>query len=261
VPTRCANYVRLPASFSQKLAWLERHKSELLAAEFERLERGELRLTTPAETLAALACVESSPQKQLSAKFLVASLDSTDPRVQQAALRVVRQSSAGENTFLSPTLKILHSTKTPATRLEAIYALGSFGNAVSVNEWLGSVQSFEKDVVAATLRSIRQLEHSPELAKALLEAAPALATREPDLAEDLLLTLRALGVQAGQCESLPIKANAPKAKSELVALVMARVSNGSATLGRLSFHSGRAGCAKCHSLKPIGVTRSICESG
>lgn len=240
----------LPAGFSQKLAWLERHKSELLAVEFERLERGELRLTTPAETLAALTCLESSPQKKLPAKFLVASLDNADPRVQEAALRVVRQSAAGEMTLLAPTLKILHSTKSPATRLEAIYAFGSFGSAVGADEWLGCARSSVKNEVAATLRSMRQVEDAPELAKALLEAASALATREPDLGEDLLLTLRALGVQADQCGNLPVAVKASRSKSEMAASVLARLPEGSATLGRLSFHSARAGCARCHSLKP-----------
>lgn len=239
-----------PAGFSEKLAWLERHKPELLAAEFARLERGDLRLTTPAETLAALTCLESNPRKKLPAKFLAASLDSADPRVSHAALRVVRQSAAGEMPLLAPTLRILHSTKVPAARLEAIYALGAFGNAVGADEWLGCARSSVRDEVAATLRSLRQVEAAPGLAKALLEEAPALAAREPDLGEDLLLTLRALGVQADQCGNLPRATVAPRTKSELKASVLARLPKASATLGRLSFHSARAGCATCHSLKP-----------
>lgn len=239
-----------PADFGQKFAWLQRHKPESLDAEFARLERGELRLTAPADTLAALACLESNPLKNLPAKFLATTLDNADPRVQQAALRVVRQSAAGEKTLLAPTLKILDSTQTPATRLNAIFTLGSFGNTVTVDRWLGCVENPAKDVTAATLRSMRQLEQAPELAKALLEAAPGLAARQPDLGEDLLLTLRALGLQADQCRSLPFAAMPPKTKPDLAASVLARLPKASATLGRLSFHSARTGCSQCHSLTP-----------
>ena len=239
-----------PANFGQKLAWLQRHTPELLTAELARLERGALRLTTSAEMLAALACLESSPQKKLPATFLVASLDNADPRVQQAALRVMRESAAGEKTLLAPTLKILHSTQSPATRLEAIFALGWLGNAVSVNEWLGCVRSPAPDVVAATLRSMRQVQQEPELGQALLGAAPALAMREPDLGQDLLLTLGALGVPAGPCASLPIAPPVSRSRAELAASLLARLPKASALLGRSSFHSARAGCTKCHSIKP-----------
>jgi putative heme-binding domain-containing protein len=239
-----------PADFGQKLAWLQRHKPDLLAAEFARLESGELGLTTAGETLAALACLESSRPKKLPAQFLVVSLENMDPRVQDAALRVVRHSAVGEECFLKPTLKVLRSTQSTNTRLEAIFTLGSFGNAVGADEWLRWAQSPVKEVVAATLRSLRQTEHSADLANVLLEAAPALAVREPDLGEDLLLTLRVLGVQADQCGSLPIPKKAPQTKSELAMGVLSRLPRASATLGRLSFQSSLAGCAKCHSTKP-----------
>jgi putative heme-binding domain-containing protein len=170
--------------------------------------------------------------------------------VQEAALRVVGQSASPGEEFLAPTLKDLHSTKSENARLEAIVTLGSFGERVSVDEWLCCLQNPSKNIAVATLRSLRQMEHPAGLAKALLEAAPALARREPDLAEDLLLTLRSLGVQADQCGSLPIETKPPKTKSELTAAVLARLPKASATLGRLSFHSARTRCAQCHSTNP-----------
>lgn len=106
----------------------------------------------------------------------------------------------------------------------------------------------------------RTLKLPPGFSAQLIAAEPdimnpmfrptGLATRDPDVAPDLLLTLRTLGVESGRCDSLPFKANTPTTKSELMAAVLARLPIASATLGRLSFHSARAGCAKGHSLKP-----------
>jgi putative heme-binding domain-containing protein len=239
-----------PPEFVPKLAWLQRHKPELLAAEFARLDCGELRLTTAAETLATLAFLESSGPKKLPTKFLLASLESADPRIQEAALRVVRQSAGGEEVLLAPTLKVLRSTESTTIRLEAIFTLGTFGKAVSTEEWLRCLQHPAKEIVAATLRALRQAEHPPEMAEAVLAAAPALATREPEWGEDVWLTLNSLGIQADQCGSLPVAMKGPKTKSDLRAAVLARLPKASATLGRLSFHSARTGCAQCHSSRP-----------
>ena len=240
-----------PADFGQKLAWLQRHKPELLSREWARLDSGELRLTTAAETLAALTMLESTPTK-VPAKFLLATLESADPRVQESALRVVRQSTAGQELFLTPTLKVLHSTKFTTTRLEAIFTLGSFGKAVRADEWLWCLQNHE--TAAATLRSLREMERQPELAKSILAAAPGLAAREPQLAEDLLLTLHALGVQADRCGSSPVEAKPQRSKSALAASVLSRLPKASATLGRFSFRSSRTGCAKCHCTQPGEVS-------
>ena len=239
-----------PSDFSQKIAWLQQHKPELLAEEFARLERGDLRPASVAETLAVFISLESSPPKKLPAKFVLESLQADDPRVQQAALRAVRQSCAGQEVFLEPILKIIHSSNSIETRLEAIFTVGLFGDAVPAHELLGCAQSTSKEVAAASLRSLRQTEHSPQIGISLLEMAPELARREPGLTEDLLLTLHALGVQAGECGSLSFASSSAKSPAELRSSVLARFAKASPKLGRLSFNSARTGCSKCHSIRP-----------
>jgi putative heme-binding domain-containing protein len=80
--------------------------------------------------------------------------------------------------------------------------------------------------------------------------APELARREPGLTEDLLLTLHALGVQAGECGSLSFASSSAKSPAELRSSVLARFAKASPKLGRLSFNSARTGCSKCHSIRP-----------
>jgi putative heme-binding domain-containing protein len=81
------------------------------------------------------------------------------------------------------------------------------------------------------------------------------ARADADLAQELALTLRMLGVPAERLAGLPLTVAAPKDKSALAGAVLARLGNASPVLGRLSFFSTLTGCTKCRSI-PADIVKS-----
>ncbi|MHB8523321.1 MAG: ThuA domain-containing protein [Limisphaerales bacterium] len=233
-----------------KLGGAIQANDEDAATFLERLDSGELRLAGAAEKIQTLHLTEALAPKKLPVQFLLACLQGGDASVQGEALQVVRQRASEEPALRDAIRSIARSAASPSLQAQAVYTLGLTDSSLSANEWLAWIGHPSKPVATAALRALRQSERKPEIVRAVLEAAPEVAKRDADLAEEVVLTLRMLGVTTAQLDGLPLKLPPQKDKSSLAGAVLARLPNASPTLGRLTFFSNKTGCAKCHSVRP-----------
>jgi putative heme-binding domain-containing protein len=236
-----------PAGIAEKLVWLRQHSAESLEGEWARLERGEVQVVTAAERIATLEALASAPPRSVPARFLASALNDSDGRVQQAALRALRSTGSERSEFCAPTLQLAKSAKSNSLRLEAIWTLGALRNGGAPEDWLGFIEN--SATRPAAIRALRQRDNSPPVREALLSQARLIEEQSQDAAEDLLFTMHALGVSSNQCRSAGLELP-PRDKRTFAEAVLRRVPTGSPVLGRLSFHSARVSCSKCHATRP-----------
>ncbi len=236
-----------PAGFAEKLTWLRQRDPESLPNEWARLERGEAQLVSAAERIAALDTIASVPPRSMPARFIAAALNDRDPRVQEAALRAVRSTGNDRAEFCAPTLQLAKTAKSTSLRLEAIWTLGALNNGGAVGDWIGFIENAATRTAA--IRALRQRDNLPQIRDALLNQAKSIEERGQDVSEELVLTLQALGVSSDQCSSAGLKCP-PRDKRTFADEVLRRVPKASPVLGRLSFHSARRSCSKCHATRP-----------
>ena len=234
-----------PAGFPEKLAWLHRHDPTNLETEWARLERGEVQLVSAPERVATLEALTATAPRTPPLRFLRSSMNDRDVRVQQAALRTVRLVARDRAEFCAPALRMAKSASSEALRFEAIWTLGALAEGGTRRDWLALLD--DPSSAPAALRALRQRENSPEIGAALLARAAALQP-QPELAEDFVLTLQALGISAEQCGNAGLTV-APRDKRSLAETILRRAPKASPALGRLSFHSPRLSCSKCHATR------------
>ena len=220
------------------------------AASFlDRLESGELRLTGAAAELPALHLIEAVAPKKLPVNFLLACLQSSDALVQREALLLIRQRALADPACCEAVRKIARDSQSSDLQMEAIFTLGVTVTNLSNDDWIAWLNHPSQAVATAALRALRQSARPPELVQAVMDAASNRARADADLGQELVLTLRMLGVSAARLEGLPFKVAAPKDKSALAGAVLAGLGNASPARGRLSFFSTPTGCTKCHSIR------------
>ena len=146
--------------------------------------------------LQALHLIEAVAPKQLPVKFLLACLQSGNAPVQSEALLIVRQRVLADPACRAAVRTIARDDTLGDVQLEAVFTLGVTDSSLSKDDWLAWCEHPSKGVVVVALRALRQSARPPELVQAVMDATSVRVTNDPDIAQELDLTLRILGVSA-----------------------------------------------------------------
>jgi putative heme-binding domain-containing protein len=225
--------------------WVIPGSDTLIQADFlERLEAGDLILEEASDKLLALEQLARHPPTKLPFGLILACLEDSDSRLQEAAVRMARRSGSRDARLLEPILRLLDDCPPNRLRLEGVYLMGLEAGKMDAGRWRSWFEDDSSELVIAALRALRQVAQPSELASLVREISPRLAKRHPLLGEEAAFTLGVLepsGLPGGRPAS---------SLAEVESKILGRLPQASAELGRLAFDSMPANCFVCHATQP-----------
>jgi putative membrane-bound dehydrogenase-like protein len=212
----------------------------------DAIQKGTIALATPADHFALLDVLESEGPTQASLDQLAKEVRGKDMKVKPAALALARRfgpKSAGLVAGLWP------SIFAPAKGEDTLDVLSTIAviQAPAVPEmWTKLLSSPDPLLRTDAVRWWRSFKKQPELAKILVDQAPALA-KEDDLRDDLSTVLRELGAAV---PGVPAD-DGKRDKKELAQIAVKALASWSASDAQKHAHLGkqvfeRSLCTKCH---------------
>ena len=212
----------------------------------DAIQKGTIPLTTPADHFALLDVLESEGPTPASLDQLAKEVRGKDMKVKPAALALARRfgpKSAPLAAALWPTVF------TPAKgddTLDVLSTVAVIQSPAPAEMWTKLLQSADPLLRTDAVRWWRSFKKQPEIAKVLVDQAPALA-KDDDLRDDLSTVLRELGAAV---PGVPAD-DGKRDKKELAQIATKALTSWSASdsakharLGKQVFE--RALCTKCH---------------
>jgi putative membrane-bound dehydrogenase-like protein len=212
------------------------------------VEKGALRLATPAEHMILLDFLESEGPTDFALQYIGREIVAGDPAVRAAAHGVARRFGAKAAPLagmLWPSL--LKSRSRGEDTIETISTVARIDAAPDQSNWERLLGDLDPLVRTEAVRWWRQFKGRPEMVDLLARHAPELVKKDPALKEDLAVVFRNLEAKTDLIEDVAPVSDKTVLAKQTVAAISALPQNqrhNHALLGRQVFD--RAGCVKCH---------------
>jgi len=208
----------------------------------EAARTGQIAFNTPAEKLTLLELLTLEGPTPYALAQLSKLLGERDGPVRERAHDLARDFGKQASSLADGVRRQLNGNATVEQKIEAISTLACIEDKPG-KDWTDWLVNQPEPVRKEVVRSWRQFANQPDLARALLAAAPELIKSDASYKSELRAILVQLKISPSEIDSLYLLPAADQAELAKLAL-SGHSSRGQASLGRQVFR--RAGCTKCH---------------
>ena len=243
----------------------------------DAIQKGTISLTTPDDHFALFDVLESEGPTPASLAQLGKEIRGKDMKVKPAALALARRFGPKSGSLADALWPSIFAPAKGEDTLDLLATVAVIQSPAPAELWTKLLRSSDPLLRTDAVRWWRSFKKQPELVKILVDQAPALATADAELRDDLSTVLRELGAAV---PGVPAD-DGKRDKSELAKFAVKELSSFASADGQKHARLGkqvfeRALCTRCHttvtqntplapSLKGIGtqkveyLTESILE--
>lgn len=217
----------------------------------EAVEKGTIRLTTPADQLMMFELLEAEGPSPFALRQVASQLRGSNPQVREAAHGLARRFGPRVAPLADTLWPSVLDTRTRAEdAAELLTTLARVESAPNKARWRKLLVDGSPLLRTEAVRSWRNFKGRSEMVEMLLSEAPALVKTDTELKDDLAAVLREVGATPAQVKALGLPELSTD-KEALARQTLAALGGMTAAQKRVRAIRGkqvfeRAACTKCH---------------